>query len=320
MGFSANPPRASQSDLLAALAMWTSRADLAIINIDVPYAALLGGTAAKVIVDSNTVPLAEYFRGKNLRVVVSLNVTNGLNRAAEAPDLVALGKSITEPDVQQRYRDYVAAIAADVEPDDLFLSTESNLIRDLAPDSVYRAMVTMTNAAADDVARMNTVPLMGVSVQVDEAWGRLLHNDVYQGVEQDFADFPFMTVLGLSSYPYFTFSDPDQIPLDYYARIRNGRTLPEMVTEGGWSSAEVLGRPSSQETQARYLRRQEQLLDSAKAIGVVQLDFTDIDTLSLGLPPGNGLGPFSTLGLVDDNLQPKLALATWDSIFARPLR
>ena len=60
------------------------------------------------------------------------------------------------------------------------------------------------------------------------------------------------------------------------------------------------------------------LLDSARALAVVQLDFTDIDTLSLNLPPGTSLGPFSQLGLVDMNLNPKPALATWDSIFARP--
>jgi hypothetical protein len=321
MGFSANPPRNSQSDLLAALDLWTSRADISIINIDVPYGVMLAGITAAHLVDSTIVPLAGYFRARHLEVIVSLNVANGLNRAAEAPDLVALGRSITESAIQQLYRDYVSAIDSEIRPDYLLLVTESNLIRDLAPDSVYQAVVTMANAAATGVAQLpGPQPLIGVSVQVDEAWGRLLHNDVYQGVEQDFHDFPFMTVLGMSSYPYFTFSDPGQIPLDYYARIRNGRTIPELVSEGGWSSVAVNGTSTSQALQAGYLRRQEQLLDSAGAVAVVQLDFTDIDIPSLNLPPNSGLDAFAHLGLVDENLQPKLALATWDSIFARPLK
>lgn len=42
----------------------------------------------------------------------------------------------------------------------------------------------------------------------------------YSGIDRDIRDFPFITVLGLSSYPYLGgFSEPEQIPIEYYSRI-----------------------------------------------------------------------------------------------------
>jgi hypothetical protein len=75
-----------------------------------------------------------------------------------------------------------------------------------------------------------------VSVQVETAWGRLgPAGSPFVGIARQRAAFPFIDVLGLSSYPYLGgFSDPGQIPLDYYARLDSGRAVPMMVVEGGW--------------------------------------------------------------------------------------
>jgi hypothetical protein len=71
--------------------------------------------------------------------------------------------------------------------------------------------------------------------------------------------------------------------------------------------------------QARYIARQSQLLDEAKAIAAFQLSFTDLDLASFPKPVPAILPLFATLGLVDVNLRPKPALATWDKVFARRL-
>ena len=135
-------------------------------------------------------------------------------------------------------------------------------------------------------------------------------------------DFPFVNVLGLSSYPYLGgFTEPEQIPLDYYARVRGARALPVMVVEGGWPSASVRGMfSSSPEMQARYVARQSKLLEQAQVLAVFQLSFTDLDLRTFPKPVPAILPLFATLGLVDANLRPKPALATWDKIFARPLQ
>jgi hypothetical protein len=286
--------------------------------VSVPYKALLEGITADTYVDTVDVPLANYYRAKNLPIVVTLDVTDGLNRSAEAPELVALGRSITEPEVQQLYRDYANAVARKIQPAYLGLAAETNLIRAVAPAPLYAALVAMTNAAAADIVTLDDVaPSLFVSVQAEVAWGRLVGNAGYEGVERDFTDFPFMTALGISSYPYFTFAEPEEIPLDYYARLDGGRTIPMLVVEGGWTSATAGDIQSSEEKQARYLRRHERLLDSARAAGVFQLTFADLDVASLNLPPGSILPLFAKIGLVDSDLMPKPALAVYDSVFER---
>jgi hypothetical protein len=321
MGFSVVPPDSTQASALASLDAWTHRADAAILHLDVPYRALLGGTSAATYVDTAQVPLVNYYRSRGLMIVVTVDVTNGLDRSAENADLVAMGRSITEPAVQQVYRDFVSALASILRPAYLGLAAETNLIRAQAPANVYAALVQMANAAAADVhALPATRPVLYVSVQADEGWGRLLHNNVYQGVETDFHDFPFMEALALSSYPYFAFADPNDIPLDYYTRLANGRTVPVLVVEGGWTSGSVGTVQSSPATQARYLRRQEQLLDAAKAVATFQLTYADLDLSQYPPQPAGSILPlFAQLGVVDSKLRPKPALYTYDSIFARPL-
>jgi len=315
MGFSAIPPRMSQAEVLTVLDMWTPRADAAIMHISPPWKALLSGITATAAVNANELPLANYYRAKNLQIVVMVDATDGLNRAAEAPELVELGRSISEPAVQQVYRQFVLALSTIVKPDYLGLAAETNLIRLAAPASLYASLKQMVNAAANDLQFVGSSARRYVSVQVDVAWG-WGQNNVYKGVEQDFADFPFMRALGLSSYPYFVYADPDEVPLDYYSRPPNGRSLPLMVVEGGWASGSAGAIVSSTEEQVRYLRRQARMLDSARASAVFQLTFTDLDIPSLNLPPGSILPLFATLGMVDANLQPKAALAIWDSLFA----
>ena len=316
MGFSAIPPHMNQAEALTVLDLWTPRADAAIMHISPPWAALLSGVSAVAAVNANELPLANYYRAKNLQIVVMVDATDGLNRAAEAPELVQLGRSISEPAVQQVYRQFVLALNAIVRPDYLGLAAETNLIRLAAPASLYASLVQMVNAAASDLQFAGSSATRYVSVQVDVAWGRAGQNNVYQGVERDFADFPFIRALGLSSYPYFVFAEPEEIPLDYYSRLPNGRSLPLMVVEGGWTSGTAGAIVSSPEEQARYLRRQARMLDSAKASAVFQLTFTDLDVASWNQPPGSILPLFAALGMVDVNLQPKPALAVWDSLFA----
>jgi hypothetical protein len=91
------------------------------------------------------------------------------------------------------------------------------------------------------------------------------------------------------------------------------------VTEGGWTSASLGPIVSSPETQRRYIARQARLLDSARAVAVFQLTFTDLD-LPPTLPPGSILPLFARLGLVDIHLVPKPALSAWDAVFARQRR
>ncbi len=321
MGFSAIPPRPGDDKLtIAAIDLWSRRADAAILSVEIPWADLLRGIDPETYVTVVQVPLANYYRSKGHQIWVYLDPANGLNRAGESDPLVAAGRSIAEPAIQQLFRRYAVAMDTQIRPEHLGLALETNLIRGLSPAPLYAAIRQVANDAAADVRQRDPAVKLSVSVQVDYAWGHF-DGSGFHGVAADFADFPFLQELGLSSYGYLAgFAEPEELPLDYYTRLLGGRTLPLMVVEGGWTSASLGGIVSSPDEQRRYLVRQMQILDASQAIAVFQLTFTDLDLAAISPPPGSNLPLFAYLGLVDVNLNPKPALAVWDEAFARPRR
>ena len=240
MGFSAVPPRLdSTADVINAINNWAPHADAAIFHVSPPWAAMLAGATPDSAVRTVELPLANYYRAKGLAIVFTVDATDGLNRAAEAPELVSAGRSITDTMVQRLYREWVFAVADRIHPEYLGLAAETNLIRLLAPDSVYQAVVGMTNAVATQIQSASLSSTLYVSVQVETAWGHLPPGP-YHGIAQDLTDFPFVQAIGLSSYPYLGgFAEPESIPLNYYSRIAQGTTLPVLVVEGGWSSVSL---------------------------------------------------------------------------------
>ncbi|MEO6463388.1 MAG: hypothetical protein ABIP29_09955 [Candidatus Eisenbacteria bacterium] len=327
MGFSGIPPRPDLAQGVAAIQMWSVRSDGAILHLEPPWDSLLAGVPAETLLVREQKPLAEYYRARGLDVVVTLDATDGLNRAAEAPGLVAAGRSLGEVAVQAAYRAYAVAVNDLLQPSRLGFAAETNLIRAAASPGLYAAVVSAANGAAADVRARDAGVRLYVSVQVEVAWNRLASPapppgaPTYVGVAQDLADFPFAQDIGLSSYPYLGgFSEPEQVPLDWYRRVRDEVARPVLVVEGGWTSGSVGGSNSDPARQARWWRRNLTLADQAQAVGLYQLTFTDLDLASFPpQPPGSILPLFAQLGLVTADLAAKPALAVWDSAFARRL-
>lgn len=316
MGFSGIPPTNDFSVAIAAIDMWSTRADAAMMSFELPWDSLLAGVPPETLVVRDQAGLANYYRAvKGHKIWIYLDPANGLNRAGESTALVNAGRSITEPAIQHLFRRYAVAIDSIVRPEHLGVALETNLIRGVAPAPLYAAIKQVANDAAADVRAIDANVKLSVSVQVDWAWGRLGGN-VYEGVAQDFVDFPFIDEMGLSSYPYLAgFAEPEDIPLNYYSRLLEGRSMPSMVTEGGWSSATIDTLVSSEAEEKRYITRQAKLLDEVHAIAVFQLTFTDLDLSGFPGAPGS-LVLFAHLGLVDTTLVPKQALAAWDALFS----
>lgn len=297
MRFSPLPPRNDPAAVFASLGMWTQRADAEIMHVQLPWAAVLAGSSASAEVAKDPLAVANYYRAKGLQIVVVLDPTDGLDRAAEAPELVAANRSLAEPPIQLLYRQYAAAIVSQIHPEFLGLAAETNLIRAVVPAPVYAAVVKVANKAAAELRAQGTTTKLFVSVQVETAWGLLPQAGGFQGIAADLAAFPFMEALGLSSYPYAAWPDPAQLPLDYYQRLRGTTGLPALVVEGGWTSASVSTVVSTLEKQAAYFRRQAELLEATDAMFVFQLTFTDLDLSSFPPPLPPNLGFFAYLGL-----------------------
>ena len=320
MGFAAGGPGNDFNVALRAIQMWNTRADAAMFFSEPPWDSLLAGTRPDSLVMRNQLALANYYHGTGKRVVVLIDPENGLKRDSDSQQLINAGRSITEPAIRQLFYKYAVAMDTILKPDYFGASAETNLIRSLAPTSLYQALVTIADTCTQRVRAVDPTVQLFSTVQVDWAWGRLGNGGTYQGVDQDRADFRFMQFLGLSSYPYFAYALPESLPSDYYSRLVQSSPIPEMFIEGGWTSASLPanGIVSSPDIQRRYINRQVELLDQAHAIGWLTLGFTDLDVSAFVLPPGYDISPFAYLGLVDKNLIPKPALNSWDAAFRRP--
>lgn len=313
MGFSALPQRLDIALVQPNLDVWSRRADVGLVLQEPPWTELLAGTDPEALVRANPLGIAEAFRAKGLRVIASIDPTNGVNRAQESAPLVAAGRSLAEPAVRDAYRRYVGAFVSLVRPEVITLASETNLVRASAPASVYAGVVAAANEAAAEARRRDPAVRLLITIQVEVANGRL-PGGAGAGIAQDRADFPFLQGLGLSSYPYLAgFGDPSEVPADWYSRVAAGTALPLYVIEGGWPSEAAY--QSSPDEQLRYIERQVVLLDNASARAWFQITFTDLDLQAFGPV----LGPFAYIGLVDTSLRPKPALDAWDATFRRPL-
>lgn len=319
LGFSPMPPRPVVEAVIGGIDRWSQRAELAILHEELPWADLLAGMSPDAILERDRIELVNYLRGKGLQLVFMGDLNDGLSRGDEAPQLRALGRSLAEPAVQQAYRDYIVAVVRRLRPEYLGLAAETNLIRAAAPAALYQAAVRTANDTANAVrAAGGAMPLL-ISVQVETAWGVLGGSGAFAGIDVDRIDFPFMDMLGLSSYPYFAYAQPEDIPANYYSRVVQGLGLPTMVTEGGWPSASAGSFTSSPDEQARYLTRQAALLDSINARALLHLEFADLDLASFPQPYPGILPLFASLGLTDSDFNPKPALARWDAFHQRRL-
>ena len=223
MGFMNSAPRYDDLDLvLQSLALWTQRADAAIISTEVPWDSLLAGKIPSKLCIEQLQGIGDYYDNKDLTLWVYVDPQNGLDRTSDAIALQNAGRSIAEFEMQELYKLFVIAMDSILKPAHIGLALETNLIRDASPLAIYNGVKQAANDAAAELINRNTEAKISVSVQADHAWGRLDGSLIYNGIAQDFQDFPFIEEIGLSSYPYFGFDDPDQIPNNYYSKLLEG--------------------------------------------------------------------------------------------------
>src|SRR5262245_2644036 len=110
MGFTGFPPGPSLALIIQTIDMWSRRADAGLILNEPPWDSLLAGRPAQTLIENNQLGLAQYYRAKGLRVIVSVDPTNGLDRSSDSAPLVAAGRSLTEPAIQALFQSYVVAM------------------------------------------------------------------------------------------------------------------------------------------------------------------------------------------------------------------
>lgn len=117
--------------------------------------------------------------------------------------------------------------------------------------------------------------------------------------------FPDADIIAFTTYPGLVFTDPAQIPDDYYSRLNDyagGRRIA--FTEMGWQSDGQYGDYSgSEEKQLAFVRRFHELIEDADVAFYIWSFLYDQQVQ----------GPFASMGLVDRALRPKAAWWEWQS-------
>ncbi len=317
LGFQVSAPKADLNMALQALNKWTPISDAAIISAELPWDSLFVGVTEVDYVIHNYKTLVDYYRSKQLKLWIYMDPENGMNRYSNSDKLVAIGKSISQVAVQQKYIRFLYVMDSILQPEHIGFAMETNLIRGLAPDSIYQGVRTVANSCATKIRAFDKKVIMGISIQADYAWGKA-SNGVYIGIAKDLTDFPFVQEIGISSYPYFFLNSPTELPVNYYSKIIEGTNLKAFVSEGGWSSRTVPNSmPTTPQLQSDYIARQNTLLNNANATALFQLTFTDIDLT--GLPAGTpaNINQFAYIGMVDSVLSAKPALKSWSNLYAK---
>ncbi|HEX9761905.1 MAG TPA: hypothetical protein VGA97_02280, partial [Acidimicrobiia bacterium] len=115
--------------------------------------------------------------------------------------------------------------------------------------------------------------------------------------------FPDADIIGFTTYPGLVFSDPSEIPDDYYTRLNQyagGR--PIAFTEMGWQSAGQYGVYSgTEQKQEAFVERFLELTAGADMAFYIWSFLYD----------QQAPGPFASMGLVDRVRRPKLAWWAW---------
>lgn len=233
MGFSGFPPSNNITLALQAITTWMTRSDFALFDLTIPFGRLLAGETPAAILASEVNLRNRYGNGGITTRGVTFDLTNPVNRSLENPDLVAANRSLIEPAIRDMAINYMKVAVDLLAPQYVVVAKEVNLIRKQC-SGCYLAVFATANFAAGNLTSIGPPgKLVGVSVNVEAAYPAGLP---FEGIEQDFTNFPFVQLLGLSTYPYLgQFGDPpSNIPLDYFTKLLGARSLPMFIAEGGY--------------------------------------------------------------------------------------
>ncbi len=323
MGFGISPSAPTVEATIALIPELAKVSDYTIIQREAPWTRILAGIPMETIYEDEYRGMVEYLRDVNhLRLVVLVDPLDGLNRTAEAVETTKNGRTLLDPQIRTLHEQWVRLLVERIKPDYIGLASEINTLGAHGDARLYAQIRDMVNTLAPQIRTISPKSKVFVSFQVEDAAGLTPwpHSDADQyAMARDFD----VDVVGLSSYPGFSYADPSKIPDDHFRRYLVAGGKPVIFVEGGWASVPVLANPGSPELQAAYYRRLFELLDGVQAELALPIIFTDLDLRH----PGWGLTAerqiileyFARMGIVDIEGQPKPAYAVWQERFKRPL-
>ncbi len=243
--------------------------------------------------------------------VIAIGATEELGAGQVGPTV-----DWADPLQRQGFIDVAVAIATTYEAPYLAIGGEVNRLWESSPVD-FGAFVDLYRETYDAVkaARPETMVFTIFQLEFMKGEGFLSGHAANREPQWDLVD-EFegkLDLIGFTTYPFFDFHSPADIPADYYTQLADRFDIPIAFTEIGWPSAPLSSAPDSPyggspEEQVDFIERLPGLwagLEVALALWAFPNDV------------GPSAGPaFETVALRDSTGDPKPALAAWQSLAA----
>ncbi|MCR4317987.1 MAG: hypothetical protein NUW37_16710 [Planctomycetes bacterium] len=204
---------------------------------------------------------------------------------------------------RQQYKDMVATFATQHQPKYLFLGNEVNSFWLSHPQAEWDVWVTeyrecydAVKAASPDTIVFTVFQLERMKgVGVNTGWSNAAHWQLLDDVK-DKCD-----AIGFTTYPYFEYTDPANVPANYYTEIADHYDGPVIFTEVGWVADPAIPFLGSEQKQADFIDVFFSRIQAFDVRYVCWLFLHDVP----------GFQAFSQIGLRDQNGVSRLSEARW---------
>ncbi|MFH1290922.1 MAG: hypothetical protein ABIH92_05980 [Nanoarchaeota archaeon] len=314
LGFLSVTNFTTEEDTTASLEIARDNADYLMRVSDVNWDAYVGGW--EDVIDEKFDELilwkqiADFY---GLDFYVNIDVLEGMDRSQIDQSIPWEDKSFANPNVRAAFKNYAKRVAVEIQPEYLTLGLEMNTYEAAEPGD-YENFLSLYDETFEFIKQVQPGIKIGTTFQYeqlsdcgDEAEGQYYLLDYFS--ESDF--------IGLSTYPRICFENFEDIPGDYYSRVREHTATPLVISESGWpTNSTYYSTAEEQELFLRFLLEETNELEAELLIWWFMHDCYDDDCL---FAYGSGQF-FISSGLLNSDGSAKLAWDDWQEFYGRPLK
>lgn len=212
-------------------------------------------------------------------------------------------------ETKQNYKSYAISFIEKYKPKYFAIGIEINILYEKSPED-FETFVQLFNELYDSIKEISPDTKVFTIFQLEKMKG--LNGGLFGGVNDPSKNKWFLLekfqksdLIAFTSYPDLIYSDPSEIPIDYYSEISFHTSKPIAFTELGWHTADSpVGWESSEEEQGDFIS----LFSTSSS--VLNKEFI----IWSFLYDQNTIEPFNSMGLFDSDGKEKLAFNIWKDL------